>query len=263
MEVKINGYRAWSLPDRQGQASGYFLLVASDSHLRRRAYRLGHKVYREEGYHVPYGYELFSEFDYEPETVVFLIVDKLGNDCATMTLNFDTKDYLPSDQDFSDTIQPWRDDGQHLAEVTRLAIREEERNNFGLLSYLIQFSLIYGWYVRPVDACIVEVMPRHAPFYERMFGFEQQGPTSVCQRVKHECVLLRFDDLSSRQDFHNGKVRGFYQPYFDTATEWRIAGFMQQSHSPMSIREVNYYKALEAAYSVDMFDVGTGKAAEL
>lgn len=263
METVINGYRAWSLPDQQGEATGYHLLVASDSHLRRRAFRLGHKIYREEGYRVPFGYELVSDFDFQPETVVFLIVDAEGNDCATMTLNFDSGERLPSDEEFCGTLQAWRNKGQQLAEVTRLAIRKKERNNFGLLSYLIQFSLIYGWYVKPVDACVVAVMPRHVPFYERMYGFKRQGPMAICQRVKHECYLLRFDDLSCRDDFRAGKVRGFYKPYFDTATEWRIAGFMQQSHRPMSADEIRFHQLMQVELNEEQLSWSHRKAAEL
>lgn len=223
----------WCLEDQQGHPSGFRLMVASTPGLRRRAYRLAHRLYREEGLVVPPGDELTTVFDDQPETVVLLIEAPDGRDVATATLTFDGPAGLPCIEDFAAVVGPWRERGMLLGEVTRLAVDRMVSGSRRLLDYLIQFALIYSWYVRPIDACVIQIGPYHRTFYERALGFAQAGPMTICRRVQRMSVLMHSDNLRCRRQLHADGCRRFHRPYFTETMEWRIAGFLRRNQGPV------------------------------
>lgn len=177
-------------------SADYRLRVAYDAATRERAYRLAYRVYRTSGFADPHPDEhCVNAYDTRPDTFVMLAEDAAGRAAATVTLVFDAgAQGLPCDEIFAEELAPLRRDARRLAEVTRLAMAPEQAGGKTLLLHLFSAIFVFARRVRRFDDFVIEVNPRHAPFYQRLLGFEPLGPERPCPRVKGApALLLRLD----------------------------------------------------------------------
>ncbi|MBI1397331.1 MAG: hypothetical protein GC151_15270 [Betaproteobacteria bacterium] len=141
------------------------------------------------------GYETGS-IDVEPETgtraFVTLVTFELGHVIGTMTLTFDGPTGLCIDHTYPDVISAARENGRTLCELTRLAVAPNSDSRRVLSS---MFALAYkiGRVERGATDLYIEVNPRHAPVYRKLFGFTVASDVRECGRVKAPAILLRLD----------------------------------------------------------------------
>jgi len=76
-----------------------------------------------------------------------------------------------------------------LCEFTRLAVDTNALSRTVLAS-LFHTAYLYAHRLRQVDAAVIEVNPRHVPFYMRALNFERAGPERHNERVDAPAVLL-------------------------------------------------------------------------
>lgn len=204
------------LPPAQPPSPDYRLRVAHDAATRERAYRLAYRVYRTSGFADPHPDErCVNAYDTRPDTFVLLAEDAEGRPAATVTLVFDAgAQGLPCDEIFAEELAPLRRDARRLAEVTRLAMAPEQAGGKTLLLHLFSAIFVFARRVRRFDDFVIEVNPRHAPFYQRLLGFEPLGPERPCPRVKGApALLLRLDLAHSERESDGRDARPRSEPW--------------------------------------------------
>lgn len=187
------------------QKSDFNLLVARDDASRDRAYRLAYRVYRASGFADSSTDErCVNAFDARPDTFVLLVEDTACRAAATVTLVFDgdraETPGLPCDEIFAEELAPLRREGRKLTEVARLVMAPEQAGGKTLLLSLFRTIFAYTYRIRKFDDFVIEVNPRHAPFYQRLLCFDLLGPERPCPRVNNAPARLlrlnlkRFDE---------------------------------------------------------------------
>lgn len=111
---------------------------------------------------------------------------------GTLTLGLDSPQGLVVDQLYKAEADKLRAEGRNLCDVTKLAVDQEIKSK-SVLGALFHLSVIYGRNIHHATDFLIEVNPRHAPFYQRMIGFMPWGEERMCPRVSAPAVLLRLD----------------------------------------------------------------------
>jgi hypothetical protein len=111
-----------------------------------------------------------------PRSAVVFVARIDGAVGATLSLLRDSPRGLPVDALYASELTALRARGRRLAEVGALAVDRPWRGAaLALMRPLIQLLGIYARDVGGVDELCIAVHPRHAPFYERGFGFTRFG----------------------------------------------------------------------------------------
>ncbi|MFA9480087.1 hypothetical protein ACERK3_17570 [Phycisphaerales bacterium AB-hyl4] len=128
-----------------------------------------------------------------PQTMV--ACGRLGTEVvSTISSYTDGPTGLPLDQVYPDELTQLRRRGRRLAEIGLLADRRENPSRtLNSLFDLMRFGVLYDIHCG-MDDTVIGVHPRHAPFYQRMIGFEIAGPERSYATVNDQLVvLLRLD----------------------------------------------------------------------
>jgi hypothetical protein len=81
-----------------------------------------------------------------------------------------------------------RKTGRRVAELRRLAVLDE-RGAKVVLAHLFRAGYLVGHELHDATDVLIEVNPRHASFYRRIFGFVRMGDEWICARVNAPAVL--------------------------------------------------------------------------
>ncbi len=108
---------------------------------------------------------------------------------ATLTVGRDSKDGLLADTLYRPEIDRLRDLGRIVCEASALATHPVFRSTEMLIA-LFDLALHHSRDVWGGSDAVIEVNPRHAPYYRHRFGFEQIGPLRQCPRVNAPAVLM-------------------------------------------------------------------------
>ena len=108
----------------------------------------------------------------------------------TMTAYHDGPQGLPLDAVYPDELNQLRRDGRSLLEVVLVAdSRREITRQLRTLLELMRYATYFGLHGGSRDA-VVGVHPRHAPFYQRLLGFQPLGAVREHPGVKGAAVTL-------------------------------------------------------------------------
>jgi hypothetical protein len=236
----------WSIASERGKM--FRLFVANTPALREQAFQLGARLYRRMGYVPAEGQErLVSSFDDHPDTLILLITDEDGRAAATATIVYDNEtDGLPLDDIYQAEADKLRAHGRRLAEYVRLAVDDSVRGCREVLVHLFSFGTIYSWLVMDYDDFVITVNPRHAPYYQRLLGFETVGEVKTCPKVQNApAVLLRLsrEYMERRISESGGRLtreradRSLYPFFYAPEAEPFIAAFLRHRHKPMTMAE--------------------------
>ena len=121
-----------------------------------------------------------------------LVTELRGDVVGTMTLGLDGPAGLWLEHTYPEPVKAARAAGRVLVELTRLAVapRQDSRE---VLASLFAAAYRVGRLGHGATDLYMEVNPRHAPVYGRLFGFVPASGLRVCGRVKAPAVLLRLD----------------------------------------------------------------------
>jgi hypothetical protein len=238
----------WPFPGEDG-AAGYRMVVASDRKARQAAYSLAHRIYQRCGYADEKSEMIVSAHDANPESITLLARDEAGNDAATISLVFDSPAGLPCDEIYGPEVNALRARGRRLVEVTRLAIDEPYKRSKALLVKLFNFVYIFARRVKGYDDFVIEVLPRHASYYQRLLSFELAGPERPCPRVQNSpSLLLRLDFAVADEAIRRTSGKGFaagsrtlYPHFYSWLEEGAVAELLAKSHKPMSLKEIEFF----------------------
>lgn len=111
---------------------------------------------------------------------------------GTLSVRLDGPNGLAADGVFPDELAALRTQGWRLCEFTRLAV-EGEQPSKAVLASLFHLAYLYAHRVKTADLVIMEVHPRHAPFYRRMLGAEVVASGRDNPTVQAPSVLMRVE----------------------------------------------------------------------
>lgn len=137
---------------------------------------------------------------------------------GTVTVGYDSEEGLLGDEIYKPEIDALRAQGKRVGELSKLAI-DESIGSKQLLASLIHISYLYGLIHECTDA-IIEIVPRHKAFYEKMLGFKQLGEEKMNNRVHFPVVLMHLDlaYMQERIEAVGGKGKAAHDrslyPYF-------------------------------------------------
>ncbi len=121
-----------------------------------------------------------------------LVTESQGHFVGTMTLGFDGPAGLWLEHTYPEPVAAARAAGRVLVELTRLAVAPGQDSR-GVLASLFATAYRVGRLDHGATDLYIEVNPRHAPVYSRLFGFVPASGLRVCGRVKAPAVLLCLD----------------------------------------------------------------------
>ena len=134
-----------------------------------------------------------------------------GIPIGTLTVRLDRAEGLLADLLYPAERQRLRTEGRRLCEMVRFAV-EGSVNCTHLLAALFHVAFIFAHRLNECSDLLIEVNPRHAPFYCRMLQFQPFGIEKANPRVNAPGVLLRLDlGYASQQIALLGGQRGSTQ----------------------------------------------------
>jgi hypothetical protein len=143
---------------------------------------------------------------------------------GTLSIRVDGVDGLAADASFPEEMLALRAKGRRLCEFTRLAM-EIENPSKAALAGLFHMAHLVGHRVKDCDLLVLEVHPRHAPFYRRMLGAKrlQVGENETVQAPS---VLMCLDLAFAQEQIRKfggrpelgDEVRSLY-PHFYAPSE--------------------------------------------
>jgi len=112
-----------------------------------------------------------------------------GQLAGTVGVRLDSEHGLYADDLYPMEVEALRGRGLRLCEFTRLAVDSEALSRTVLAS-LFHTAYLYAHRLRGIDAAVIEVNPRHVPFYVRALNFKVVGLERHNDRVDAPAVLL-------------------------------------------------------------------------
>lgn len=109
---------------------------------------------------------------------------------GTVTVGYDSEEGLFADDLYKTEIDVLRAQGRCVGELGKLAI-DEELGSKQVLGGIIHIAYIYGLMHECTDA-VIEIVPRHKAFYERMLGFKQLGEERPNPKASNAPALLMY-----------------------------------------------------------------------
>lgn len=111
---------------------------------------------------------------------------------ATLTLGLDSTDGLLVDELYRTEVDVFRKMKRKICELSAFAI-DTQYSSHGVLACLFRLAYLYCRSLHQATDAFIEVNPRHAGFYERVFHFRRIGEIRTCPRVDAPAVLLHLD----------------------------------------------------------------------
>ena len=118
----------------------------------------------------------------------------------------------------------------------RLALDHEVSDNKALLARLFHLAFLHAYRLAGCRLLVIEVNPRHVPFYRRMLGFKVAAEARLNPRVNAPAVLMTLDLIYGAEQIGryggsptNASVTRTRYPYFySTADEAAILAKLRQ-----------------------------------
>jgi hypothetical protein len=188
-----------------GAIPGAFKIrVAKREGFRRAAGTLVERRYSGRGYDTP-------ALKQDPNLFTFVAYDE-GKLVGTVGIRLDSEQGLGADELYQDEIDVLRQGGCKLCEFTRLAV-DVTAVSKSVLAGLFHTAYLYAGAVHGCTFMVIEVNPRHVPFYRRALGFEPLGPERLNRKVNAPAVLLcaSFEAIAEGLRRFGGKHKQFPQ----------------------------------------------------
>ncbi len=224
------------------KGDGTRLRVASDQKTRERAYGLAQRIYFEAGLSKdPNQSYCVAPYDTAPGTITLLLEDSSGRELGTVTLVFDAMGSLPCEDVFSAEMARHRTKGSRIVEITRLAIARDCKGAKQILAQLINLSYTISGAVLNCTAAVIEVHPRHAPFYQRLLGFSRWSGPRPCPRVHGASAVLLALPLEALNPLESANPNRLPLNSHQMQRNRRLAEQIVHSHRPMTRDQARYF----------------------
>lgn len=139
---------------------------------------------------------------------------------GSLNIGYDSPEGLSADERYREEIDALRAQGLSVGEITKLAI-DEHVGSKQVLAGMINIAYLYGIMHGVTDA-VIEVTPRHKPFYQRMLDFKQIAGERFYAASNTNVVLMhvKIAHITERIEAVGGKGggsgdRSIYPYFFD------------------------------------------------
>ena len=188
---------AFPLHELSFERNGFTIRIANGCEsLKRQTALLIERMYSARGL---FAYGTRTELDKRDITVVALQDERA---VATLTVRMDHGSGLLADTLYQKEIDAVRATGGRVCEITQLAI-DSGLESHDALAGLLQALYTLARMTERMTDIFIEVHPRHANFYQRVFGYRRVGVEKICLRVGAAAVLLHL----SQHDFEHALAR--------------------------------------------------------
>ena len=107
---------------------------------------------------------------------------------GSLNIGYDSALGLCAEERYKPEIDELRAKGCIIGEITKLAVNEQTGNK-QILAGMINIAYLYGL-IHGVTDAIIEVTPRHKPFYQRMLDFKQIADERLYASSDTNVVLM-------------------------------------------------------------------------
>ena len=236
--------------------SGFSIKIANTLEEREAAFHLSYQVYLEKGYVKENGNQwLIQTYDSSAETVIFVVKDRAGVIIGSATLVFKGSVELPIEKTFGKEIKKLNTPENEIGEVSRLVISSKHRNSKEILVLLFNYMFIYGFHVKHINSCIVQVNPRHKTYYKKLLKFEELSEEKLCPSVQNApAVLLHLPLSTYRSEVlgcnhnKNKKNVSLYSYFIKPEQENLVAYYLKNQVKPISQEEKTYFGFIETTF---------------
>lgn len=148
-------------------------------------------------------------------TLVAYLADQI---VGSLNIGYDSPEGLSADERYKEEIDALRAQGLSVGEITKLAI-DEHAGSKQVLAGMINIAYLYGL-IHGITDAVIEVTPRHKPFYQRMLDFRQIGGERFYAASNTDVVLMhiKIAHIGERIEAVGGKGSGTgdrsIYPYF-------------------------------------------------
>jgi hypothetical protein len=173
---------ATGLEEPNAEHAAFKIRVARREGFQQAAGTLIERRYGDRGYQTP------ARQPQDPNLYTFVAYDE-GHLVGTVGIRLDSDAGLSADDLYGDELRELRASNCRLCEFTRLAV-DFQTVSKPVLAGLFHTAYMFAYELRGHDHAVIEVNPRHAPFYRRALLFEQIGEERMNMKVQAPAVLL-------------------------------------------------------------------------
>jgi hypothetical protein len=112
---------------------------------------------------------------------------------GTIAVRYESEQGLNADVIFGPELNELRAGGLSLCEFGRLALDLGVSENKALLARLFHLAFLHAYRLAACELLVIEVNPRHVPFYRRMLGFKVCSDVRLNLSVNAPAVLMSLD----------------------------------------------------------------------
>lgn len=170
-----------------GAGNGFAVHAAHSHQHRHQAGQLVQRRYAQRGYQ-----RVSTAAESESQLVVLSASDALGQTLGTLGVRFDSPRGLNADIVFPDEVGLLRQRGHQVCEFTQLALDAEVASK-RVLAALFHSAYLHAYRLRGVQSLVIEVNPRHVPYYRRMLDFKVCSEERLNLCVQAPAVLMSLD----------------------------------------------------------------------
>lgn len=168
----------------------------------------------------------------KPRTITFEACSR-GETVGVLTLNIDSERKLALDDTFPDEVREFRENAAgSICELTKFAVHYTG-NTMPVIAALFHVILIYGVVFQNCSDLLIEVIPSHRRFYEKMLGFRCISAPRMNRKVGAltQLMAIRVAEIRRRIDAavgeHEGEPRTepkrtLYSYFFHPREEYEI-----------------------------------------
>ncbi|WP_156391865.1 MULTISPECIES: long-chain N-acyl amino acid synthase [unclassified Roseateles] len=146
---------------------------------------------------------------------------------GTLSVRFDGAGGLHADLLFGAELDEWRADGVKLCEFGGLAVDKHSHDPKRVLAQIFHLGYLHAHRRAGCERLVVEVNPRHVPFYRRCLGLVPCTKPRHNPRVEAPAVLMSIAFADIREQIalwggmpdRLGSARSLYPLAWDEATE--------------------------------------------
>jgi hypothetical protein len=138
---------------------------------------------------------------------------------GTLTVGVDSCTGLLVDKANRQIVDGLRRTGRRVVELRRLSVCSDVGAK-AVLAHLFSAAYLVGRILHDATDVLIEVNPRHASFYRRIFGFVLLRGEWICARVNAPAVLLHLDIANLDRKLRHFGAGDVLEP----AAAWQLCG---------------------------------------
>ena len=229
------------------QSVEFTIKLANTLEEREAVFNLGYQVYLEKGFVKENPNQwLIQNYDIFSQTAILIVQDKNKKIAGSLTLVFDEDGTLPVEKIYWEEIKALKNKSEKLVEISRLVISHEYRNSKEVLLLLINYLMIYSFYVKKYTSLVIEVNPRHKNYYKSLLKFDEIGAENPCPIVQNAPAILLHLPLKryqsevfnfNKQPKLHIKTRSLYSSFLKPDQEMFVAHYLKNQIKSISVEE--------------------------